>query len=414
MTSDLEQARRMLHHAAQVCGMDPGYAELLARVSANVLLTGPTGVGKSSLARAMAEYFRTHHRITAECVFVNCATLVPTLFESEVFGHKKGAFTGATTDTTGLLEKSSGVLILDEIGELEPHLQVKLNVAIEDRKFHRIGERGYEKNVSCRKIIACTLVTASDKMRDDLTGRFVLQVAVKPLDTAHPSIERLLHAAPSVLERTIRELAVDRESLEQLTPTALVDGFIFVQGRTQEPAFDVAKFGLRALRAFSARRILHMILPDTVDDWSSDQVPLAKPEPDLLSIDVSSLTRHIAKRHVQLNLEDFQCSTRSGADRPSTRVLAGLGDSFGFDSSDSRFSQLVEGLMVAIAEEAFVQSKQSDRERPDGLQAWSKELYEKKLNQLGKGAMPDRLVRLLNDRQSVLNMRRYEEEEGQS
>jgi len=110
------------------------------RSSDPILLTGPTGAGKSQLAQRIYSLKKQKGLIGGKLVIVNCATLKGENAMSALFGHKKGAFTGATTDRPGLLrEANSGLLFLDEIGELGTDEQAMLLRAIEDKKFMPFG-----------------------------------------------------------------------------------------------------------------------------------------------------------------------------------------------------------------------------------------------------------------------------------
>jgi DNA-binding NtrC family response regulator len=112
-------------------------ARAVAGTSATVLLTGENGTGKEMLARAIHE---ESPRAGAPFVAVSCAALPETLIESELFGHEKGAFTGATSAKKGRFELADGgTLFLDEIGELTPAVQVKLLRVLQDRSFERVG-----------------------------------------------------------------------------------------------------------------------------------------------------------------------------------------------------------------------------------------------------------------------------------
>lgn len=111
---------------------------LAASSDLNLLVTGETGVGKSLLAR-LIHFARADGR-ERPFVVVDPAALPPSLFESEVFGHAKGAYTGATTARMGAFEAADrGTLFLDEIGDLQPHLQVKLLRAVENKVVRRLG-----------------------------------------------------------------------------------------------------------------------------------------------------------------------------------------------------------------------------------------------------------------------------------
>src|SRR5271166_4867212 len=111
--------------------------ERVARTSASVLVTGETGSGKEIVARAVHHYSLRTNR---PWIDVNCAALPEHLVESELFGHEKGAFSGADTAKPGLFELASGgTLFLDEIGEVDPRVQVKLLRVLDAVPFYRLG-----------------------------------------------------------------------------------------------------------------------------------------------------------------------------------------------------------------------------------------------------------------------------------
>lgn len=154
-----------------------------AAVDATVLVTGETGTGKGLLARAIhAESARAR----AAFVSINCASVPDTLFESEFFGHARGAFTGAQQAHRGLLEQADrGTLFMDEIGELAPALQAKLLTALEDGEFRRLGgERAVRVDV---RVITATGVdldraVSAGRFRRDLLHRLlVLAFHLPPL-----------------------------------------------------------------------------------------------------------------------------------------------------------------------------------------------------------------------------------------
>ncbi|MBF0530305.1 MAG: sigma-54-dependent Fis family transcriptional regulator [Deltaproteobacteria bacterium] len=109
-----------------------------ANSAAPILITGETGTGKAQIARCL---HTLGDRRDAMFVKVNCPALTPTLFESELFGHAKGAFTGANAQRIGRFEMADGgTIFLDEIGELEPNLQAKLLNVLQDRVIERVGD----------------------------------------------------------------------------------------------------------------------------------------------------------------------------------------------------------------------------------------------------------------------------------
>ena len=129
--------------AASVLGVSPAMQEVerlllrVARIGSTVLVTGETGTGKDVAARFL---HAASDAASRPFMAVNCAAIPADLLESELFGHEKGAFTGATQRHLGYAERASdGVLFLDEIGELHPSLQAKLLRLVEERSFHRVG-----------------------------------------------------------------------------------------------------------------------------------------------------------------------------------------------------------------------------------------------------------------------------------
>ncbi len=155
----------------------------VAETSAAVLLRGETGTGKEMAARFLhAHSPRSQHQFIA----VNCAALTESLLESELFGHEKGAFTGAQRQKLGKFEYAgSGTLFLDEIGEISPSLQAKMLRVLDDRKFERVGGNKTIA-VQCRVIAASnidfTQAMESGRFRRDLYYRLnVVSIDLPPL-----------------------------------------------------------------------------------------------------------------------------------------------------------------------------------------------------------------------------------------
>jgi transcriptional regulator with PAS, ATPase and Fis domain len=164
----------------------------IARSRASVLILGETGVGKEVLAGTLHELSRRPGALTR----INCAALSESLLESELFGHEKGAFTGAVTRRSGLLEAAeSGTLFLDEIGDLPPAIQAKLLRAVEQREVLRLGStRPVPVDV---RFIAATNVdmlaaVEAGTFRRDLFFRLDgVQLVIPPLRERRTMIARL-------------------------------------------------------------------------------------------------------------------------------------------------------------------------------------------------------------------------------
>jgi two-component system, NtrC family, response regulator AtoC len=166
----------------------------IAEYKTTVLVTGESGVGKELVARAI---HRRSTRRGGPFVAVNCGAIPENLLESELFGHKKGAFTDAVQDRRGLFEEANtGTLFLDEIGELPLGLQVKLLRVLEDEKIRRLGE-GRDTQVDVR-IIAAThrdlhAETKAGRFREDLFYRLnVLPIHCPPLRDRRDDIPLLI------------------------------------------------------------------------------------------------------------------------------------------------------------------------------------------------------------------------------
>jgi DNA-binding NtrC family response regulator len=186
-----------------------------APVRAPVLLTGETGVGKEVAARLL-------HALRAEptgpFMAVNCAALPADLMESELFGHEKGAFTGAHGRHLGYAERAaSGILFLDEIGDLPPKLQAKLLRLLEDRTFTRVGgERAlpFEARLVCATNADLAARVAQGTFRDDLYYRInVLAVRIAALRERRDDIAWLMDRLFADLSRQMPTQAIGFSAL---------------------------------------------------------------------------------------------------------------------------------------------------------------------------------------------------------
>src|SRR5881409_2233496 len=169
----------------------------VAPSSANVLLEGESGTGKELAAHAIHNLSR---RNQAKFVVVHCAALSPTLLESELFGHERGAFTGAHERRIGRFEQANGgTIFLDEIGEIDPSTQVKLlRVMSEQRAFERVG--GTQTLRADVRVIAATnknleQLVREGKFRDDLYFRLnVVRITMPPLRARKEDIPLLVRS----------------------------------------------------------------------------------------------------------------------------------------------------------------------------------------------------------------------------
>jgi Nif-specific regulatory protein len=190
-----------------------------ARSAATVLLLGESGTGKEILARTL---HRQSPRRERPFVAVNCTALTPTLLESELFGHEKGAFTGATASKKGKFELADGgTLFLDEIGDMAPEQQTKLLRVLQEREVERVG--GSETLRVDVRVVAATNRDLAAAMRDgsfreDLYYRLaVVTVAIPPLRARREDVPDLcthfLMRACRAIKRPSMRLSADAEGV---------------------------------------------------------------------------------------------------------------------------------------------------------------------------------------------------------
>ena len=191
-------------------------AQRVAKVDATVLITGESGVGKERIARLVHE---ESTRAVGPFVAVNCGAITETLLESELFGHKRGAFTGATSDRPGLFEAANrGTLLLDEIGDVSPGMQVKLLRVLQEREIRRIGENE-NRPVDVRVLAATNRDlahgVAEDTLRPDLYYRLkVVELHVPALRNRRDDI---LPLARLLLKDVAKQMG---RKISSLTPRA--------------------------------------------------------------------------------------------------------------------------------------------------------------------------------------------------
>jgi two-component system, NtrC family, response regulator HydG len=188
-------------------------ARRVAKVDATVLITGESGSGKERIARLVHD---ESTRAAGAFIAVNCGAITETLLESELFGHARGAFTGATVDRPGLFEAANGgTLLLDEVGEVSPAMQVKLLRALQEREIRRVGEnknRKFDVRILAATNRDLAQGVAGGAFRQDLYYRLkVVELRVPALrerrDDVLPLARVLLADAALRMKRKISALA---------------------------------------------------------------------------------------------------------------------------------------------------------------------------------------------------------------
>jgi formate hydrogenlyase transcriptional activator len=209
----LESGTSPEHCFQGIIGKSPAIQKVLEQVAivaptdSTVLLHGETGTGKELVAQAI-------HKLSSRCertfVRLNCAAIPSGLLESELFGHEKGAFTGALIQRKGRFELADrGSLFLDEIGDISLELQPKLLRAVQEQEFERLGSaRTIQVNV---RMIAAThrdlaAMIREQEFREDLFYRFnVFPIEIPPLRERREDIPLLVHFFVSRLSRRMQK-----------------------------------------------------------------------------------------------------------------------------------------------------------------------------------------------------------------
>jgi two-component system, NtrC family, response regulator HydG len=212
----LKRALSTEGEALGITGRDPRMRQIVEAIrtaapsDASVLIEGESGTGKELIAAA---FHAQSNRTSGPYIRINCAALPSELIESELFGYRKGAFTGADRDKRGLIEAAAGgTLLLDEIAEMPAHLQTKLLRVLQDRRLRRLGDE-QEVAVDFRLICSTNRDTAQmlseGTLRKDLFFRVsTIRVKVPPLrerpDDVAPLAERFLRTYADKYQKRIR------------------------------------------------------------------------------------------------------------------------------------------------------------------------------------------------------------------
>lgn len=290
----------------------------VAVTDAAVLVRGQTGVGKELVAEAI-------HRLSGRSgpmIAVNCAAIPADLLESELFGHEKGAFTGADKARVGRIEQAQGgTLFLDEIGDMPSALQAKLLRVLESRRIQRVGG-GSEQMVDFRLVCATHRDLAQTVERGDFRADLFFRISVFPL-TVPPLSDRTADI-PLILARMIADRLADN------------------------PALDAPHFDPAAIRALSAHA------------WPGNVRELKNV---LMRAFVMFPGRMITARHVRDNLlgmqmPDFDIGEDEAMPEPPIPSAGGLPDPSRFHEALSRLTDLdlrgyIRDIEVALIEAAL-------------------------------------------------------------
>jgi two-component system response regulator AtoC len=283
-------------------------AQHVADTDVPVLITGESGVGKEVLARYMHSHSSRHDK---PFVKVNCAALPNDLLESELFGYERGAFTGALNDKPGKFELADkGTLLLDEIGEMTPHLQAKLLHVLQDSEYTRLGAKRTIR-VDAR-VLASTNINleenvASGKFREDLYFRLnVIRIEIPPLRERREDIPVLCNYF------LCRYRDRYKSSVEEITPS-LMDSFL----RYDWPG-NVRQLE-NAVKRYLILPDMNVNLSELKDQTSSSATApvAAKPKEDNMSLkDVGSRAAEQAEKELVLRvLEETSWNRKQAARR---------------------------------------------------------------------------------------------------
>ena len=259
----------------EIAGNDPAIRSLLAavkkvaRASSTVLVHGESGTGKELIAEAL---HAASDRASGPLVTVNCAALVETLLLSELFGHEKGAFTGAGSRRRGRFELAeNGTLFLDEIGDISPRTQVALLRVLQEKTFERVGST---TPIHCNVRIVCAThrdlkaMVERGEFRDDLYYRLRgITLEVPPLRARTGDI-------PRIAEELLARIAEERgESPRRLSQDAVA---LLARHRWPGNVRELENV-LRAVTLFVDRELIHAAdLVDNVDDMRTVPGPAAR------------------------------------------------------------------------------------------------------------------------------------------
>jgi DNA-binding NtrC family response regulator len=306
----LREQLRDKYKFSSIIGNSPRIAEIfqviaqVAPTQATVLITGESGTGKELIANAI---HYNSPRSSKPFIKVNCASLSETLLESELFGHERGAFTGAVGQRKGRFEiAAGGTLFLDEIGTLSPTVQVKLLRVLQEREFERVGGNTPIK-VDVRLIVATNrdLKAAVDagEFREDLYYRVhVVKIEVPPLRERREDI-------PLLVDHFIRKYAARNNK----NVTGITDKALSVLRSGDYPG------NIRELE----NMIENAVVLAQSDRITVDQLPRAMRQkavsPDSITVPMGVSIKEVEKEVIKATLE------RTGNNKTKAAALLGMG-----------------------------------------------------------------------------------------
>jgi len=245
-SQSLDGARRPLEMFRSISGKSSASKEIdqmiqqVANSSATVLILGESGTGKEVTARKLHMH---SNRRNKPFVPVNCGAIPEDLLESELFGHEKGAFTGAITSRKGRFEMAEGgTLFLDEIGDMSMPMQVKILRVLQERTFERIGSN---KTIECDvRILAATHRNLEERIKEGLFREdLYFRLNVFPIDI--PPLRDRTEDIPMLAHDLIRRMEQDKRGSVRLTPLAISAlGYYHWPGNVRELANFIERMAI--------------------------------------------------------------------------------------------------------------------------------------------------------------------------
>ncbi|MCA1643499.1 MAG: sigma-54 dependent transcriptional regulator [Acidobacteria bacterium] len=279
--------------------------EKVAATTTNVLVEGESGTGKELIARAI------HHnspRASRPFVAINCGALPETLLESELFGHTKGAFTGATANRQGLLRSAEGgTVFLDEIGEITPAMQVRLLRAVQEHEVTPVGAGGavsFDARIICATNRDLEKEVSEGRFREDLFYRLnVIEIHLPPLRERREDIPLLVR---HFIAATAREQGQPEKPISREAMTALINYKFPGNVRELQNAVE------RAFTLSGAEIDLDSLPPRV---WESAGDPAAVRDPDGLRPTLAEIERrYIFETLASVNQDKARAANVLGID----------------------------------------------------------------------------------------------------